>query len=217
MNAIILEEKAAAGITIVNGREFMPNAKGGLDPIGKVKPETKLEDQTVRKCIEFAESLSAQVSRFKGHTAADLTTLDNILAEKYDAKIGGKKGNRTYQTYDGLMRVQVQVADLIDFGPELQIAKSLINECLTEWSADSREEIQAIVMRAFNTDKEGQVSRADVFMLLRLEITDARWQRAMDAIRNAIRVTGSKEYVRFYKRASIEDGWDAITIDMARA
>lgn len=217
MDTVILEEKPAAGITLVNGKEFMQNGKGGLDPIGRVKPESKLEDQTVRTCIAFALDLSGQISRFKGHTAADLGALDAILAEKYDAKIGGKKGNRTYQTYDGLMKVQVQVADLIDFGPELQIAKALINECLTEWSADSREEIQAIVMRAFNTDKEGQVSRSDVFTLLRLEIADKRWQRAMEAIRDAIRVTGSKEYVRFYQRASLADDWRAITIDMAKA
>ena len=39
----------------------------------------------------------------------------------------------------------------------------------------------------------------------------------MDAIRSSIRVTGSKEYVRFYTRESIEDGWSAITIDLAKA
>lgn len=115
------------------------------------------------------------------------------------------------------MKVQVQVSDLIAFGPELQIAKSLIDECLTEWSADSRPEIQSIVMRAFNTDKEGQVNRSDVFMLLKLEILDPRWQSAMEAIRNAIRVTGSKEYVRFYRRATLEAEWQAITIDLAKA
>ncbi|MBB3947246.1 hypothetical protein GGQ73_003212 [Rhizobium skierniewicense] len=217
MQSVILEENAAPGITILNGREFMNNAKGGLDPIGNVKEQYKLEDQTVRKCIEFAENLNAQLSRFRGHTAADLGSLDAILAEKYGAKIGGKKGNRTYQTYDGLMKIQVQVSDQITFGPELQIAKTLIDQCLIEWSADSRPEIQSLVSSAFNTDKEGQVNRADIYMLLKLEIADDRWKMAMEAIRDAIRVTGSKEYVRFYKRADKEAGWQAITIDLAKA
>lgn len=215
MNAIILEE-LTSGITKVNGRDFMANAKGGLDPVELVKPQYLLEDQTVRKCIAYAQDLNAQISRFRGHTAGDLAALDEILSEQYQAKIGGKKGNRTYQTYDGLMRVQVQVSDQITFGPELQVAKSLIDECLTEWSANSRPEIQAIVTRAFNTDKEGQVSRADVFMLLKLPIEDLRWHQAMDAIRDAIRVTGSKEYVRFYLRSKIEDGWSAVSIDLAK-
>ncbi len=217
MQSVILEETSKPGVTIINGREFMHNAKGGLDPIGNVKDQYKLEDQTVRKCIEFALNLNAQLSRFRGHTAADLSALDALLGEKYNVTIGGKKGNRTYQTYDGLMKIQVQVSDLITFGPELQVAKTLIDECLTEWSADSRPEIQSIVTRAFNTEKEGQVNRADVFMLLKLEIEDTRWKKAMEAIRDAIRVTGSKEYVRFYKRDSLEADWHAITIDLAKA
>lgn len=217
MQSVVLEENSKPGITVMNGREFMHNAKGGLDPIGNVKDQYKLEDQTVRKCIEFALNLNAQLSRFRGHTAADLSALDALLAEKYKVKIGGQKGNRTYQTYDGLMKIQVQVSDLITFGPELQIAKQLIDACLVEWSADSRPEIQSIVSRAFNTEKEGQVNRADVFMLLKLEIEDTRWKTAMEAIRDAIRVTGSKEYVRFYKRDSLEADWQAITIDLAKA
>ncbi|UXS52564.1 DUF3164 family protein [Agrobacterium tumefaciens] len=217
MQSVILEDNNKPGVVIVSGREFMHNAKGGLDPIGNVKDQYKLEDQTVRKCIEFALNLNAQLSRFRGHTAADLSALDALLGEKYNVTIGGKKGNRTYQTYDGLMKIQVQVSDLITFGPELQVAKQLIDECLTEWSADSRPEIQSIVTRAFNTEKEGQVNRADVFMLLKLEIEDTRWKTAMEAIRDAIRVTGSKEYVRFYKRDSLEADWQAITIDLAKA
>lgn len=217
MRSVIIEESAKPGVVVLNGREFMNNAKGGLDPVANVKDQYKLEDQTVRKCIEFALNLNAQLSRFRGHTAADLGALDTLLAEKYNVTIGGKKGNRTYQTYDGLMKIQVQVSDLITFGPELQVAKSLIDACLTEWSADSRPEIQSIVTRAFNTEKEGQVNRADVFMLLKLEIEDERWKTAMEAIRDAIRVTGSKEYVRFYKRESLEDEWQAITIDLAKA
>lgn len=200
----------------IGGRKFMPNAKGGLEPIDLVKPQYLLEDETVRKCIAFAQDLRDQISRFRGHTAADLTALDEILEQQYQAKIGGKKGNRTYQTYDGLMKVQVQVSNLITFGPELQVAKNLIDECLTEWSADSRPEIQTIVTRAFNTDKEGQVNRSEVFMLLKLEIKDPRWLQAMEAIRDAIRITGSKEYVRFYFRPSITSDWAAISIDLAK-
>ncbi len=217
MQSVILEESDKPGVFVMNGREFMNNAKGGFDPIGNVKDQYKLEDQTVRKCIEFAMNLNAQLSRFRGHTAADLSALDALLYEQYGVTIGGKKGNRTYQTYDGLMKISVQVSDLITFGPELQIAKQLIDQCLTEWSADSRPEIQSIVTRAFNTEKEGQVNRADVFMLLKLEIEDTRWKTAMEAIRDAIRVTGSKEYVRFYKRDSLEADWQAITIDLAKA
>lgn len=216
MNAVILEERLD-GVTIINGKEFMTDAKGGYVPLSMVKPQDKLQDETVRKIMAFALDLNAQIARFRGHSMTDLGDLDALLAQEYGAKIGGAKGNRTYQTIDGLMKVQVQVAELIDFGPELQIAKSLIDECLNEWSADSRPEIQAIVTRAFNTDKEGKINRAEIFMLLRHQIEDERWQRAMDAIRDAMRVTGSKEYLRFYRRDKVTDPWQAVTIDLAKA
>lgn len=38
----------------------------------------------------------------------------------------------------------------------------------------------------------------------------------MRAIREAIRVTTSKEYVRFYERETLESAWRAVTIDLAK-
>ena len=205
------------GITVVAGKRYMADAKGNLVPVELIKGQDQLEDQTVRKIVAYAKALSDQIGRFRGHTMTDLGEFDALLDEQYGAKKGGRKGNRTYQTIDGLMKVQVQVADFVDFGPQLQTAKALVDECLNEWAADSRPEIRAIVTRAFNTDKEGQINRSDIFMLLRLEIKDRRWQQAMEAIRDAMRVIGSKEYVRFYQRQSAEARWEPVTIDLARA
>ncbi|SIP89026.1 Protein of unknown function [Rhizobium sp. RU35A] len=218
MQAVIIEEtERTDGVVVINGREYIPDSKGNLVRAEMVKPQHKLEDETVRKIMAFALDLNAQIARFRNHTMVDLGTFDALLAQEYGAKIGGAKGNRTYQTFDGLMKVQVQVADQIDFGPELQIAKRLVDECLNEWSADSRPEIQTLVSDAFDTDKEGKINRAKIFMLLRHSIEDERWMRAMDAIRDAMRVTGSKEYVRFYTREKPDGQWQAITIDLAKA
>ncbi|MCY1667887.1 DUF3164 family protein [Rhizobium sp. SL86] len=218
MEAVIIEQTDRTdGVIVINGRQYIPDAKGSLVPLEMVKPQHKLEDETVRKIMAFALDLNQQIARFRDHTMVDLGTFDALLAQEYGAKIGGAKGNRTYQTFDGLMKVQVQVAELIDFGPELQIAKKLVDECLNEWSADSRPEIQALVSDAFDTDKEGKINRAKIFMLLRHSIEDERWVRAMDAIRDAMRVTGSKEYVRFYTREKPDGQWQAVTIDLAKA
>jgi hypothetical protein len=214
--AVILEERPEEGITQVNGKPYMADAKGALVPLEMVKAADKLEDETVRKIMGFARDLSARIARFRGHTMTDLGEFDALLDQEYGTRKGGKKGNRTYQSFDGLMKVSVAVADFVDFGPQLQIAKTLIDECLNEWAADSRPEIRAIVTRAFNTDKEGQINRSEIFMLLRLQIEDERWLRAMEAIRDAMRVTGSKEYVRFYQRRRITDPWSAVTIDLAK-
>jgi hypothetical protein len=134
MEAVIIETKPS-GITVINGRECMLDGKGQPIPVVNIAPADKLQDELVRKVMGFAIDLSAQVSRFREHTMFDLASFDALLAQEYGAKIGGPKGNRTYQSFDGLMKVNVQIADRIEFGPELQIAKSLLDECIIEWSA----------------------------------------------------------------------------------
>jgi len=79
-----------------------------------------------------------------------------------------------------------------------------------------RPEIRAVITRAFNTDKEGKINRSEIFMLLQLDIEDERWWQAMRAIRDAMRIIGSKGYVRFYQCCSIHENWRAITINLAR-
>lgn len=207
------------GVIDYAGHKSMTDATGSFTPLDLVKPADKLQDETVRKIMGFAIGLSRQVERFKAHTMFDLGALDALLEQEYGVvKAGNRgKGNRTYITYDTLFKVTVQIADYIDFGPQLQVAKALLDECMNEWAAESRAELAAVVTRAFNTDKPGQVNRSEIFMLLRLEITDERWQRAMLAIREAMRVVGSKEYVRFAMREKRDDAWTSVTINLAKA
>lgn len=206
-----------AGAIEAGGKVLWPDTRGSYVPEELIRPEDRIEDEMVRKVTGFARSLSDQIARFKVHTFADVGDLQALLAQEYGAKKGGQKGNVTFLSFDGLMKVQVQVADIIEFGPQLQTAKTLIDECLNEWSADARPELRAVVQRAFNTDKEGQVNRAELYRLRRWDIADPRWQRAMQAISDASRAVGSREYVRFYERDRPDGAWRAITIDLASA
>jgi hypothetical protein len=194
---------------------YMQDAKGRLVPEHLVKQTDKLEDQLVRKCLGYADELSAQIARFKGHTFDDVAAFMDLLAESYGQAKGGKKGNVTFTSFDGCAKVQVAVQDHIDFGPELQVAKQLIDDCIEEWAADSRDEIRALVNHAFEVDKPGQVNREALFALRKIDIDDERWRQAQAAITDSIRVTGSKTYVRFYRRPTPEDRWQAVTIDLA--
>ena len=201
----------------VGGTEEIQDAKGRWIPVSLAKTSDLLVDEQVRKIMGFAIALSDQVTRFKLHTLDDIEALVGLLAQDYGVTMGGKKGNMTFHSHDGCFKVQVQVQDNIEYGSELQIAKQLIDQCLNEWAETSRPEIRTIVTRAFNTDKAGKVNRAELYMLTRLEIDDERWVRAMKAIKDAERVIGSKEYVRFYMRPDPEAEFTAVTIDLAKA
>ncbi|MEG8051455.1 DUF3164 family protein [Sphingomonas aurantiaca] len=201
----------------VNGSWYLSDAKGSLVPIGMVKAEDLLMDELVRAMTAKANWLSAALSAFKLHAFEGVGEFQALLAQQYDASIGGKKGNITLTSYDGCAKIQIAVSDLVELGPELQVAKQLIDECLREWSAESRDEIRALVDRVFAVDKEGQISHAGLFMLLRVGITDERWLRGMKAIRDSMRVIGSRTYVRFYDRPTPDGAWRPITMDLASA
>lgn len=198
-----------------DGQDYMRDARGALMPVALVREPDKLEDQLVRSLVGFARDLNAQLARFKGHCHADVGAFLQLLGERYDTAKGGRKGNVSLTSYDGCFKVQLAVADHLSFGPEIQIAKGLIDECIADWADGARDELRALVNEAFRTDKEGDVSREAIFRLMRVDITDERWVRAMAAIRDSIRVTGSKSYIRFYHRDHAEAEWQAIPIDLA--
>lgn len=206
-----------SGVFQLEGANFMSTSDGGLMPVEMIKPLDLLKDEVVRKVLGYGIALSQQVSRFLGHTFADISALESLMAQEYNARLGGKKGNITLYTFDGLFKLEVRVQARLDFGPELQVAKALFDECLNEWSAGTRAELRAIVSRAFNTDDAGKISRSGIFMLLRTESDDLRWQNAVRAIRDAMLVVGSKTYVRMWMRQRCDAAWQSITIDLAKA
>jgi hypothetical protein len=201
----------------VAGTPYLRDAKGALVPIAAIKPADLLMDELVRLVMGEAVELSSAIAAFKVRTFERVGALQALLAQQYGAKIGGAKGNVSLTTFDGCARVLVQVSDQIEFGPEMQAAKALIDECLSEWAATGGVELRALVNRVFQVDQQGKINRAEVFMLLRVEIEDERWQRAMDAIRESIRVIGSRTYVRFQQRAAGDASWHGVPIDIASA
>lgn len=219
-NNLTAEGAAAAlptGRVVVGDKTYMTDAKGALVPIELVKAADQLMDDQVRKIVGFALPLNAQIARFKQHTLDDVAELMAVLRQEYGASPGGEKGNVTLTSYDGTLQVRVQVQERLTFGPELQAAKTNVDAYLTELTEDSGPELRGIVQHAFRTDQAGLVNRAELFRLLRYEIADERWQAAMRAIKDSIRIEGTKEHVRFYRRADARAKWQAITIDVADA
>lgn len=205
------------GLIEANGNTYMMDGTGALRAVETIKPLKKLMDEMVRGEFGFALAVAEQISRFRGHLMTNLGQFDALMAQEYEVTIGGAKGNRTYTSFDGLWKIEVRVQDRIAFGPELQAAKALFDECLNEWAAETRPSLRSIVTDAFDTDKEGQINRANIFTLLNTEDPDARWQRGQEAIRNAMYVIGAKEYVRFSFRDDCKGRWKSLSIDLANA
>ena len=193
---------------------YMRDAQDRLVPVGLVKDVDKTRDQLVREIADKALALQAAMKAFRDDAMGDMAAFVQLSAEQYGAKLGGNKGNLTLTSYDGRFKVQRQVSETLVFDERLQAAKSLVDECITEWTEGSRDEIRALINDAFQVDQEGRINTGRVLSLRRLKINDERWCRAMKAVSDSLQVAGSKAYVRVYERR--EDGkYEAIPLDMA--
>ena len=196
--------------------EHMINAQGHLVPIDMVKPEDKLENDLVLSLFNDATIMRSNLEHLKRVTLGEVETFLELLSEKYGAKKGGKKGNVTLSSYDGLTRMQVSVADYIEFGAQLQIARDLIDECIKEWSEGANNNIKILIDQAFSKGKGGRFNTQAILGLRKLGIKDEKWSQAMDAISDSLKITSSKEYIRFYCRADKEADWEPVSLDIAK-
>jgi ribulose bisphosphate carboxylase small subunit len=195
---------------------YWRNAKGGLDPIASVKQTDRLEDELVRKLSSRAENLNLMLAAFKEYAFSEVAAYRALIAEEYGVKKRGDKGNVTLTSYDGRLQVQVAVNETIAFGPQLSAAKELIDNCIRRWSEDSVPQIKALIDQAFQVNK-GKIDAQRVLALRRLDMgDDDEWNRAMDAIADAVRVTGSRKYVRMYRIDPETEAKTPISLDIAK-
>jgi len=194
---------------------FRKDAKGRLIPESQIRPIDQLRDELVLSIVDRASELRDELRDFKSDVFSEIQGFVETSAQEYDVQLGGKKGNVTLVSFDGRFRIQRAIQEHITFDERLQAAKALIDECLREWTADARPEIATIVQDAFRVDAGGNIRTGQVLGLRRLDIDDKRWLKAMDAISDAVQVTGSKSYVRIYERVGDSDQYRPISLDIA--
>lgn len=199
----------------IDGKTYWQDAKGNLTPEELVKEIDKERDALVQEWVEKAKALNTEISQFKGGIFGDIQAFVELSAEKYGAKLGGNKGNVTLYSYDGKYKIQRAINDHLQFDERIQAAKMLIDECLNEWSEGSRPELKALIERAFNVDKEGNLNTSRILGLRRVDIQDPRWLNAMQAISESVQVVNSKAYVRVYERIGDSDQYQPISLDVA--
>ena len=194
---------------------YLRNAAGHLVPKAQVREHDLLRDDVTRRLVAEAEALHNALAQFKRTALSEISDLVRIAAERYDVVLGGKKGNVSITTYDGAFKVVRSIAERITFTEEIEAAKALINSCIARWSEGANDKIRVLVDRAFRTDDKGQLKTAAVLELMRLDMDDEEWERAMQAIRDSIQAAGTATYVRVYRRVGDSDQYEAIPLDLA--
>ena len=194
---------------------YWRDGEGRLIPENMVKPIDKARDDLVRELVGKAKAASAILADFKTMAFGDIGAFVEMSGEQYGVKLGGVKGNVTLLSFDGRFKIVRQIQEHLVFDERLQAAKQLIDECIQTWTEGSRDEIKALINDAFQVNKEGKINTARVLGLKRLNISDEKWLRAMQAIADSVQVAGSKPYIRIYERIGDTDQYQPISLDVA--
>lgn len=194
---------------------YMQNALGHLVPIEQVRESDRLRDESVIKLAFWALKLEKELIALKMMMSQEIADLISISAEQYQVKLGGKEGNVQLHSFDGRYRVERVRAKNISFTEELQAAKQLIDDCITEWADGANGNLLALVNRAFKPNANGEMKTAAVLDLLRLDIEDDKWKRAMEALKDSIQTTGATTYIRVYERVEGSDKYRHINLNIA--
>ena len=194
---------------------YMQNATGHLVPESQVREQDKLRDQIAYDLVEEAEELNARLKAFKNKALKDIADLVQISADKYGANLGGKKGNVTVTTYDGKYKVIRSHAERIAFTEEIEAAKALFDECLMNWSQGGNENMKVVVDRTFRTNSNGQIKTSQVLDLMRAEVDDPLWKKAIEALKDSMQSVGTAVYIRVYQRVGESEQYRQIPLDLA--
>ena len=180
--------------------QYKKDARGNLVPIANIRPIDLLRDELVQKITARARAVQEELQEYRRWAMDEIAAFAELSANQYCTSLGGKKGNIRLHSFDGQYRVQLAMQDALVFDEGLAAAKVLIDECIREYSEGSRPELLAIINAAFATDRDGNISTARVLGLRRLDISDEKWQRAMDALSDSLQVHTSKAFVRVHER-----------------
>ena len=191
------------------------NAEGHFVPETSIREQDLLRDQLVMELVPSAISLSQAMAAYKAKALAEISDLIEIAAERYGAKLGGKKGNVSLVSFDGRYKIQRAYREVVAFTEEIEAAKALIDSCIVRWSEGANDNIRAVVSQAFRKNRNGEISTGKVLDLMRMEIDDEEWNRAMEALRDALKSNGTAVYIRVYERIGTTDQYKPISLDIA--
>ena len=194
---------------------MMIDSKGDSVPRKYVKRYDRERDRIARRVLARWIKTRATLRTCYNDTLADIESLE-MLAHGQDVRLGGVKGNLTFQSFDGLTQISRLARYELRFDERLQAARDLIYAMIDTKSAEIDDDFAVIIRNVFAPTSNGMLSRSRVLSLLRYNVRNAEWLRAMDMIRESISSHRGKTLLSVSHKSSRDADWDNVQLDVAK-
>jgi ATP/maltotriose-dependent transcriptional regulator MalT len=182
---------------------YRQNGQGHLVPEANISDIDLLRDELVVGLVKDAKERSEAMSAFKRSCHSKVSSFVEVAAQDHNVSMGGNKGNVALTSFDGRFRVIRAIDETIQFTEGLVVAREMIERCIKRWSDGSNANLVVLIRKAFETDRQGNLSTARVLGLASVKIDDPEWREAVDVIQQSVRVASTKAYIRFYERNAL--------------
>jgi hypothetical protein len=183
------------------------DARGKLVPEEYVPQDDKVRDALVTELHKEAMKLEELIIDFKMKA---VTKIDAYLEELAKIKKVREnwKGNISLDSFDGSLRIERKIDETLGFDEKLQLVKTQVDKWVSVRLAGSDEALAKVISQAFNMDKQGKVNTSMLLKLLKLDIEDPEWKKAMRLLKESMSVRSSKQYINFKTKNSTDTGED---------
>ncbi|NHO33305.1 DUF3164 family protein [Acetobacter fallax] len=207
------------GFEMIDGVEMVRNRFGRPQTVSRIRPQVVLTHQTALVIRRKLAALAEYNARVKQEIFSDIAAFEQLIFDQYNARIGGRRGGFSFESFDGCTKVTVATSDYMRTTEALPAAQALVNEILDDLISEGgvSADLRTLVTAAFERDERtGRVNVQRLIGLRQLNLQHPRWEDARAAISDAVTVGGSKTGIRVHVRPESTAPWEQIVPDFSK-
>ncbi len=162
-------------------REYVPN----LD---------RKRETAVGKIYDKATKLSRRLAAFKSEAFDEADGIYEDMLKEADIDPTERKGNYTLTSFDKSVKVEINVADRIEFDENIEFAQVKFREFIALKTKGADQEISELVNQAFSTRK-GKLDTKRVLSLFSYKITHPVWLQGLEFVKKSMSTNSSVRYM----------------------
>ncbi|GAB3021565.1 DUF3164 family protein [Bowmanella dokdonensis] len=161
-----------------------------------------------------AKALHDEIARFKYDSMKAVEDLVERMIRNHGIKKFERiQGNVQFITVDGQYRVQRAIDKLIEVDSSIEVARQKFTLYLQAIQETAGKDAGEFLDNAFDM-KDGKVNVARLIDICNKDIKHPLYISAVQALRKAMFVSGTKAYLRFYQRNK-DNGWDPMPLQFS--
>lgn len=177
----------------------------GFDvPITAIAKSDLQKDKVSRKLGDKFKEMSLKLQHLKDWAFDEADAIYELQLKAYEIDgrdVDKMKGNFTFYSYDKQLKVEVNIGQKMEFDDKINLAKAEIDAYLQEITEGFSNDIVTIVNHAFTTVR-GKLDHKRILQLFSYKIKNARWEKAMQLLKDSITTNHSKRYIKVSERDS---------------